>query len=146
LIHHKLALENREIEGLRGLEKCVREACQSRLVHQQDCAALGVELPLALKDGILISSIVSGSPMRMATRQKKKNSRLESLLSRVGPGIHLPYFVRRYLEKIDIGRLHGKILLGDLFGASVIVYVPLDRQLSRLSVDGTKITDLFCGR
>jgi len=56
--------------SIAGFEECVRDACQSRLVHEQDRAALGVELPLALEDGVLATRYVSVSPMRIDGRRE----------------------------------------------------------------------------
>jgi hypothetical protein len=50
------------------------------------------------------------------------------------------------LELIYLGPLNGRMLSGDGCGIVVEVYVPLDRQLSGLFVDGAEIASLFCGR
>ena len=46
-----------------GMEKFVRDMCHSRPVHQQDRAALVVELPPALEDNVLYIRDVSASTM-----------------------------------------------------------------------------------
>ena len=70
LIHNKLGLEDGDLMSIAGFEKCVRDACQSRLVHEQDRATLGVELPLALEDGFLSTRCVSVSLMRTDRRRE----------------------------------------------------------------------------
>lgn len=57
--------------SIAGFEKSVRDACQSRLVHEQDRAALGVELPLALENGFLSTRCVSVSLMRTDGRRER---------------------------------------------------------------------------
>lgn len=59
-------------------EKRVRDACQSRLVHEQDRAALGIELPLALEDGFLSTRCVSASLMRTDGRRERSVFEIET--------------------------------------------------------------------
>src|SRR5579863_6853316 len=77
----------------------------------------------------------------MRSAAAAKSSKTRHLLSSLGG--HRSYFVRGNLIKIDIGRLHGRILLGDLRGFDVVIDVPLDHQLSRLFIDGAKIAGLY---
>ena len=64
-------------------------------------------------------------------------------LSGVALGIHLAYFVRGNLIKVDIGRMDNRMLLGGISGVRVGIDVPLDGQFPRLFVDGAKITSLY---
>jgi hypothetical protein len=48
---NKFTLEDADTAG--DLEKSVRNVCPAGPVHQQDCAALVVELPLALENNVL---------------------------------------------------------------------------------------------
>jgi hypothetical protein len=70
LVHHKLGLEDGDLMSIASFEECIRDACQSRLVHEQDRAALGVELPLAVEDGVLATRRVSVSRMRIDGRRE----------------------------------------------------------------------------
>lgn len=70
-----LALENGKMKG--GMEKFVRDMCQSRPMHQQDRAALIGELPPALEDNVLNIRDVSASPM-IFVRQKTETQDLRS--------------------------------------------------------------------
>lgn len=69
-----LALENRKMQ--RGRKKLVGDVYHLRPVHQQDRAALVVELPSAADDDTLIVRDISVSPMILVARQKKRDLRL----------------------------------------------------------------------
>jgi hypothetical protein len=74
LRYHILALEDGKMKG--GMEKFVRDMCHSRPVHQQDRAALVVELPSAIEDNALNIRDVSVSPMIFVSEATKTDSRL----------------------------------------------------------------------
>lgn len=61
-------------------------------------------------------------------------------------GIHLPYFVRGNLIKVDIGCLDDRMLPGGICSINVGIDVSLDGQFPRLFVHGAKITSLLCRR
>jgi hypothetical protein len=71
---HRLALENREMK--RGREKLVRDVCHSWPVHQQDCAALPVELPSAPEDDALKIRDVPVSQMILVVAKPTTKRRL----------------------------------------------------------------------
>jgi hypothetical protein len=77
-------------------------------------------------------------------KTRKIDARARDSLSSVALGIHLPYFVRGNLIKVDIGRMDDRMLPGDICGVDVSIDVPLDGQLPRLFVDSAKITSLLC--
>jgi hypothetical protein len=117
LRYHILALEDGKMKG--GMEKFVRDMCHSRPVHQQDRAALVVELPSAIEDNALnIRDVCSGS----------------------GVDVQTPHFKRVNLIMIHLGCLNGMVLVGDLCDVRVGIYVALDNQRPRLLVDNAEIT------
>jgi hypothetical protein len=67
-----LALENGEMES--GRKKFVRDVYHLWSVHQQNRAALVVELPLAVEDNFLILRDVSVSLTIFVAIQKKKKT------------------------------------------------------------------------
>ena len=123
-----------------GRKKFVGDVYHLWPVHQQNRAALVVELPPAADDNILVIRDISAFPMILVAKHKNETCDLRSNGS---VDVRNPHLKRVYLIMIHHGTLNRKILMGDRCDVGVVIYVALNVQSSCLFVDSAEITGLF---
>ena len=140
LFDDDFALEEGQIELL--VEEPVRDADQTWLVHQQDRAALVVELP-STPEGYTL--VVSGSTVEKHYGEPRRRH-IDDMIgdSRAGIGFYIQslHLLRVDLVQIGLGSFERGVLLRDMFDVRVRIDVPFDFQLARFLVDNAEIADL----